>query len=105
MQTQILDRSQGSYTHQLFEAVAEKINTISGNSYVQLSLVLSIIGLVAWFVAFKTNAENIMHQLGSENAAIKLELKELRQELPSRDWLELKFQNLEAQFSSKKTGK
>jgi predicted RND superfamily exporter protein len=86
-------------------AVAEKINTISGNSYVQLSLVISLIGLVAWFVAFKTNAENVMEHLASENMAIKLEIKELRNELPSRDYLDLKFQNMEALIASKKAGK
>jgi hypothetical protein len=67
---------------------------------------MSIIGLVAWFVAFKTNAENIMAQLGTENAAIRLEMKEMRNDLPSRDYLDLKFQNMEALIAaSKKSSK
>lgn len=83
---------------QNFHAVAEKINAIGSNTYVQWGTMIAIITLVAWFVAFKTSAENAISRLSDENQTLRVELKEMKAALPSKDWLELKFQNLQDQM-------
>lgn len=102
MQTATIDVP-GTYSQNFFSAVAEKLNTIGGNTYVQIGTVISLVGMVAWFISFKVNAETAIIQSQKDIANLQTELKEIRQELPSRDWLELKFQNLEAQLSASKS--
>lgn len=100
-----MDMTMGHLTYKL-KNVAEDIEKISNNAYVSMSLVISIIGLTAWFITFKVNAEASIRELASDTAKLHLELKEMKSSLPSRDWLELKFENLEAQLGgSKKMGK
>lgn len=97
----------GPNTHRnLFKAVADEAKNIGTNGYISISLVVMIISLTAWFITFKVNAEASIRALTDDAASMKIELKELKTSLPSKDWLELKFENLEAQLSaSKKMGK
>lgn len=92
-----------SNTHKTIKAVAEEIKNIGNSAYLSFSLVVMIISLTAWFITFKVNAEASIRQLTNETEGLRIELKELRTSLPSKDWLELKFSSLEEQLIAKKS--
>lgn len=95
----------GTFATHILSAVSDQIKNISANAYVSGSLVVMIISLTAWFITFKVNAEASIRELTADSEALKTELKELKQALPSRDWLELKFSSLEDRLTLKKYGK
>lgn len=86
-------------THKaIIEIVSDKLNLISGNTYLQLGQVIAIISLVFWLATFKANAEYRDERHGEEIEKLKSEVLELKKSIPSKDWLELKFQNLNDQI-------
>lgn len=90
-------------THTIIKAVADKLNIIGSNTYVQLGTMLTLIGTVIWVVTFKVTIENTVSRLYEENQNLRIELKELKTGWPSKDWLELKFSNLEGQLQGAKS--
>lgn len=94
-------------THtKLSSAVSEKIQAIGQSSYLQISTVILLISLAAWTVGFKTTTENMLNNLRESDDRTNAALNDLRASLPSRDWLELKFANLEEHIGApKKSGK
>ena len=88
------------------DAVSEKIQAIGQSSYLQISTVILLISLAAWTVGFKVTTENMINNLRESDDRTNAALNDLRASLPSRDWLELKFANLEEQIGgNKKIGK
>ncbi len=82
------------------EAVAD-FTKLDNTTYLQWSLVLSIIMLVAWSITFKVTTEAQISRLTEKLEENDAQLAKLQSTLPSKDWLELKFSTLEAQLGSK----
>jgi hypothetical protein len=102
---QIAIETRGTQQPKLFDAVSEAINKIDSSTYLQWGVVLSIIMLVAWSITFKVTTEAQIHRLEEKNDEMSIQLAKLQTTLPSRDWLELKFNTLEEQLGSKSKSK
>lgn len=82
-------------SNEKFYAVAEKIQTIGKDVYLQWGMVLALLTLTAFVVEFRVTTDSEIRMLQKADDRFTEVLKEIKSNYPTKDFIEGKFLQLE----------
>ena len=78
--------------------MAEKLNTFSSSTYVQMGTVVSIILLTAFLISSKVNTEADVRRLDADQKRMESRFEKLENSVPTKSEINLQFQNVVLQL-------
>src|SRR3990172_2266896 len=96
MEVAILKRSKWS-------SVAEKLQTIGTQTYLQWGIVVTLLAVVALFVEFRVSTQAELRSLNRTQEHQGQQIETIKENYPTKEWMEIKLENIRLEIKQSQT--